>query len=105
MGISLPMPEEPREIKVFIKNVRQNLGSGNNIDYDSLAVWSFNKLQKFLWDIWKPELKKVGIKWQLFLKILKLHTDDFIRWALYNKMSWSEVLNRLISTVEQYAKR
>ncbi len=97
--------EEPYKIKEFIRNVRQNFGSTNNIDYDSLAVWSFNKLQKFLWDNWKPELKQMGIRWQLFLKILKLHTDDFIKWALYDKMSWDEVIERVISTIEQYAER
>ena len=97
--------DEPIQIKEFIRKVRANLDGDNSIDNDALAVWSFNKLPKFFWDSWKAELKEMGIKWQLFLKILKLHTDDFIKWALYDKMSWDEVVDRVSSTIEQYAKR
>jgi len=97
--------DEPMEIKEFIRKVRADLGGDNSIDSDTLAVWTFNKLPKYFWDNWKAELKEMGIKWQLFLKVLKMHTDDFIKWALYDKMEWSEVVERLSSTIEQYAEK
>lgn len=103
--MSLENIDEPLDIKEFIKKVRADLGGDNNIDFDALAVWSFNRLPKFFWDNWKVELKKKGVDWQLFLKILKMHTDDFIKWALYDKMDWEEVVNRVKSTVEQYMRR
>ena len=97
--------DEPLEIKEFIRKVRKDIGGENDIDNDALAVWTFNKFPKYFWDNWKSELKKMGIKWQLFLKILKMHTDDFIKWAIYDKMEWDEVVERLSSTIEQYAKK
>ncbi|NJE13850.1 hypothetical protein [Thermococcus sp. LS2] len=104
MVMRLPKIEEPIEIKEFIRNTRRSMGPESNIDWDSLAVWTFNKLPKFLWDAWKDQLKQHGIKWQTFLKILRLHTDDFIKWAIYDKISWGEVLKRLTSTIEQYSQ-
>jgi len=97
--------DEPLDIKEFIRRVRADLGGGNSIDRDALAVWTFNRLPKYLWDNWKAELKEMGIRWQLFLKVLKMHTDDFIKWALYDKMEWSEVVERVSSTLEQYAEK
>ncbi|WP_157203043.1 hypothetical protein [Methermicoccus shengliensis] len=103
VGMGLKRLDEPSEIKEFIKKVRADLGRDNNIDSDALAVWTFNRLPKFFWDGWKEELKVMGVKWQLFLKIMRMHTDDFIKWVLYDKMSWDEVVDRVISTIEQYS--
>jgi hypothetical protein len=47
--MGLTTPKEPTEIKKFIKDVRARLGSSTNIDWDSLAVWSFNKLPGYIW--------------------------------------------------------
>lgn len=97
--------DEPVGIKEFIRKVRAEIGGDNSIDSDALAVWTYNKLPKYFWDSWKAELKERGIKWQLFLKILKMHTDDFIKWALYDKIDWDEVVERVSSMVEQYAEK
>ena len=69
MGLSkLP---EPIDIKEFIKQARAGLGEGENLEYDFQAVWSLNKPPKYLWNGWKQELQKMGVNWQIFLRVLK----------------------------------
>jgi len=104
-NMGLPLPEEPRDIKNFIKSVRAGLGGGTNVDYDSLAVWSFNRLPKYLWERWEGELKKRGITWQRFLKLLSLHTMDMVEWALYDRLGWVELVKRIETTIETYSGR
>lgn len=104
MGI-MEIPEEPEEIRKFIRSVRSDMGEGDDIDWDSFSVWAMNKLPKYLWDSWKAELRKRGINWQGFLKILRLHTKDAIEWALRGQLSWEEFMRRLISTVDLYSVR
>ncbi|MEL9909032.1 MAG: hypothetical protein QXP97_06465 [Desulfurococcus sp.] len=52
---------EPIDIKEFIKQVRRGLNEGDSVEYDSQAVWSLNKLPKYLWEGWKEELRKNGV--------------------------------------------
>jgi hypothetical protein len=101
--MGLTIPKEPTEIKEFIKDVRTRLGSSTNIDWDSLAVWSFNKLPGYLWSHWREDLKEKGITWQIFLRILKLRTLDIIEWGLRNSISWNELVKRLEATIESYS--
>jgi len=95
---------EPTEIKELIKAVRARLGSDLSIDWDSLAVWSFNKLPSYLWSYWKEGLKERGITWQSFLRILKLRTHDIIEWSLRNSISWEELVKRLEATIDSYSR-
>ena len=101
--MGLPIPKEPQEIKLLIKNVRERLGSGNDIDYDSLAVWSFNRLPKYLWKHWKEDLKRRGISWQKFLRILRFRTLDIIEWSLKESVTWEELVKRIESTINKYS--
>jgi broad specificity phosphatase PhoE len=103
--MGLLMPNEPKDIKDLIVTVRSRLRSGDSIDWDSLAVWSLNKLPKYLWSYWKEELKEKGITCQRFLRILKLRTADMIEWGLRNSISWEELVKRLEATVESYSPR
>lgn len=104
MGLSTP--EEPKDVKEFIKAVRTWLGGGNpDVDYDSLSVWSFNRLPKYLWEFWEEDLKKRGITWQKFLRILSLHTIDIVEWALYDRLGWVELVKRIETTIETYSGR
>lgn len=96
---------EPIDIKEFIKQVRASFDEDENPEYDFQAVWSLNKLPKYLWNGWKQELRKMGVNWQTFLRILKLHTIDAIEWALRETMSWEEFLNRISESVEWYGVR
>ncbi len=99
MGIMLDMPPEPEEIKSLIRDVRAGLSPNRDVKLDSIAVWSFNKLPRYLWSYWKDELKKGGLSWQEFLTILKLHTKDIIDWALKNRLTWDEFVERLRGTI------
>jgi len=103
----LKVPREPTEIKELIQAVRAGMGgkgSYSDVDYDSLAVWSFNRLPKYLWECWKQELKERGITWQKFLRILKLRTMDIIEWGLYDRLSWGELMERIRYTIEMYSE-
>jgi hypothetical protein len=103
MGLSIP--KEPKDIKELIIALRANLGTDNNIDWDSLAVWSFNRLPRYLWSCWKEDLKGRGITWQRFLRILKLKTIDMIEWSLRGSISWEELIKRLEAIIESYSPR
>ena len=102
--MGLPVPREPVEIKALIRSVRKKVGDVNDIDSDSLAVWSFNRLPKYLWECWKAELKSRGITWQKFLRILKLRTMDVIEWGLYDRLGWEELVKRIEHTIETYSE-
>ena len=102
MGLSLSRLPEPTNIKELIKQIREGLGKGDNIDYDSQAVWSLNRLPKYLWNGWKDELQSMGVNWQSFLRILKLHTIDAIEWALRGTITWEEFLDRVSRSIEHY---
>ena len=101
----LKVPREPEEIKALMHSVREGLRGVDDIDSDSLAVWSFNMLPKYLWECWKGELKEKGITWQKFLRVLKLRTIDIIEWGLYGRLSWGELVERIRRTVETYSER
>jgi len=105
-NMELKIPEEPTEIKKLIQLVRDRLSSddrNSNINYDSLAVWSCNSLPKFLWKQWKNDLKQRGITWQKFLRILKLHTQDMIGWALKSTITWSELIIKIEKSIDYYS--
>jgi len=96
--------EEPADLKAMIKRVRRALGEENYIDWDSLAVWSFNALPKYLWRLWKDDLTRKGISWQVFLKILRTHTADFIEWALRDYLSWDDLLKKVKKSLDSYGR-
>jgi len=100
--IGLKVPREPVEIKELIRVVRAGLGGDADVDYDSLAVWAFNRLPKYLWNEWKDELKLRGVTWQKFLRILRMHTLDMIEWALREAMSWPELVRRIEKSIDGY---
>jgi len=103
--ITLDIPEEPINIREFIKNMRKGLSGSRNINYDSLAVWAFNKFPKYLWESWESELREHGYTWQKFLRVLKLHTNDIVMWALTEELSWEALIRRIISTLKRYSER
>lgn len=101
-GLNLLKLPEPTNIKELIKQVREGLNEGENIEYDSQAVWSLNKLPKYLWNGWKEELRRMGVNWQIFLRILKLHTLDAIEWALRGTLTWEGFLRKVSMSIEHY---
>jgi len=102
----MKIPKEPVEIKELMRAVRARMykeGGCSDIDHDSLAVWSFNRLPKYLWEQWKADLKERNITWQKFLRILKLHTLDIIEWALRDSLMWSELVKRIKKSINNYS--
>lgn len=102
--MGLPVPREPVEIKRLIMTVRAELQTEDEIDRDTLAVWSFNRLPKYLWSCWKDELNRRGITWQKFLRILKLHAGDAIEWVFGSSLSWEELIGRLEVSINRYSR-
>lgn len=103
--INLNIPKEPVDIKNFIRSVRRNIeGSGESGDWiDSTSVWYGNRLSRYLWRAWRNELVNHGYSWQKFLRVLRLHTQDMVLWAIYDKLSWSDLVSRIIDSVNRYA--
>jgi len=101
MGLSVP--NEPIEIKELIQVVRARLGGDADLDWDSLAVWVFNRLPKYLWNEWGNELRQRGITWQRFLRILRMHTLDMVEWALKGSMPWPELVRRVEKSIDRYS--
>jgi len=102
--MELSIPPEPKDIKEFIKRQRDKF-SIPDVDHDSLAVWYLNKLPSYLWKHWKGELEKEGYTWQKFLKVIKLHTNDAVLWALNEELSWSDFIENVMATLKRYGKR
>ena len=106
--MGLPVLPEPKDLKEFIKRVRSTVSEDREleeIDQDNLAVWYGNKLPKYLWNHWKDALKEMGYSWQKFLRVLKLHTEDFIAWALHDTLNWEELIQKVISTLVRYSRK
>lgn len=103
--MGLPIPKEPNDIKALIRSVRKRVDDIDDVDSDALAVWSFNRLPKYLWMQWRKELKSKGITWQKFLRIMKLHTIDMIEWALQDSLSWEDLVKKLEYSIEKYSSK
>jgi len=105
--MNLPLPPEPEDIKAFTKEVRgkfKESWAGDDIDQDSLAVWYLNKIPSYLWKYWKSELEREGYTWQRFLKVIKLHTNDAVLWALDDRLSWNTFIENVAATLERYKR-
>ncbi len=106
--LNLIIPSEPKDVKEFVKGLRQRLEEsekGYSEWMDSTAVWYGNRLPKYLWSSWKNELAPLGYSWQKFLRIMRLHAQDFILWAIYDKLTWNELISKICETIERYSGR
>ena len=97
----MKVPDEPKEIKRKIQMFASEFK--DHIKSESLAVWMFNLLPKYLWDSWKLELKAQGLSWKEFLKVLSRHTEEFVDWALRGG-EWEKVVKKLINELEKTKK-
>ncbi len=86
--LTLETPPEPEDLRNLISEV---IKSGLSPKY---ALWLGNKLPKYLWRYWGVELKREGVKWQDFLKLLSSLSEDVMAWASGN-MEWSELIRRI----------
>lgn len=104
MALSLPIPEEPRDLKDFLKKQRSSISSVNDVDLDSLIVWYMNRFPSYLWSFWRDHLVSYGYTWQKFVRVLKYATNDIISWALYDEINWNELISRITRLLERYAR-
>jgi len=95
----LDIPKEPVEIRKQITELRDRMGFGSEIDYDSLAVWYGNRIPQYLWGVWKSELGERGFTWPKFLRLLKYRTDDAILWVA-GKMSWEDFIKKVLESLK-----
>lgn len=101
--MSLSEPEEPKELKQMIKELNAVLGS-DKVRGKSRGVLVYNKLPQYIWSSWNKELKKLGIDWREFLSIISKNSDLIIEWAVEEKISWGEFLNKLRNALITYSK-
>ena len=102
--ILLDISPEPIEIKSSLR-IAEESGKSHEEWMDQMATWFKNKLSSYLWRAWRDKLASHGYSWQRFLRVLKLHIQDMILWALYNKISWNELVSRIIDSGNRRSKR
>lgn len=97
--MKLKIPEEPKEILVYMRSVSDQMKIGSSIDWDSFSVWAANKLPQYLWHEWKEELKPRGFTWQKFLKLLRTRTDTVLAW-FKGIRKWEDTAKDIINLIE-----
>jgi len=91
---------EPKEIKLQISMLKKKWKSENSgINWDNLALWFGNNIQKYLWDNWKDDLKKKGFTWQKFLRLMKYRTGDTLLW-IDDRISWELFVNKIREDID-----
>ncbi len=88
----LPIPDEPIWIKKrAIEKCRDP--SWSMIEKESV-IRSFTLtapyLPKYLWKFWERDLKKMGIRWPIFLRIISTQHRAVEKWV-EGKLSWDEL--------------
>lgn len=95
--------EEPKELKQMIKELDTVLRAGKARG-KSKGLLVYNKLPQYIWSSWNKELKKLGIEWREFLSILSKNSELIVEWAVEEKISWREFLNKLRDVLLTYGK-
>ncbi len=96
--LELRRVEEPVWIKEMIRNFSKILESEESKS-KSRGVLIYNKLPQYIWNAWGKDLKKLGISWQDFLKLLSKNSDAIVDWAVNERMTWDELINTLKEVV------
>lgn len=105
MGIPLPTPREPEELKEYLKKQRDNMDVEDDVERDSLAVWYMNRFPSYLWSCWREPLTSWGYTWQRFVRVLRYATNDIVSWAIYDEIGWDELISRIVKLLKRYARR
>jgi len=102
MKVNLLIPTEPKELKTWMKSLKETTFINNtnpNIDWDSFVIWSGNQLPKYLWKEWKDQLKPQGFTWQKILKLLRYRTDRILLW-FKGGLLWEDLIKEIINLIE-----
>src|SRR5712692_1227509 len=98
--MNLPVPAEPKELKSWMRSLKETYLSDPSIDGgDSFVVWLGNKLPKYLWDAWKNDLKPIGFTWQKFMRLLHYRTDVGVMWYK-GFLRWEEYVKKVVELVD-----
>lgn len=98
----LPVPEEPKQIKEWMKKNEEHIGSLTipKRKRDALVVWYGNKLPQYLWNNWKKELRIEGFTWQNFLTLMRFSEEEVVLWY-QNKLPWEELVKKIIKLIKK----
>lgn len=97
--MNLSIPNEPKEIKNWIRKIEEMESPTSGINWDTFNVWYGNKVPKYLWNEWKDILKPSGFTWQKFLKLLGRRTDAILLWYK-GAYSWEQFVTETIKLIE-----
>ncbi|MEX2410134.1 MAG: hypothetical protein WD607_01975 [Candidatus Paceibacterota bacterium] len=89
--LKLSIPKEPKNIQREVKGIVALAEREFGNEMSNFGAWHGNRLQKYLWDEWKQELKSIGFTWQIFLKLLALRTDSALMWYREEK-DWKDFI-------------
>jgi tetratricopeptide (TPR) repeat protein len=95
----LPVPPEPRDIKKWMRSLKESQFGDPTINWDSYVVWAGNKLPKYLWQSWKSNLKPAGFTWQKFMRVLRHRTDVGVMW-FKGAMPWEEFVAKVTALIQ-----
>ena len=101
--MKLPTVPEPAELKEEAQQYRQRQKYPET-NHDIFYIWLVKNLPSYLWTKcrWKEVLKKEGIKWQRFQKILsRVPLKQWLR----NQRTWDEIIKGIRDLVEKKALR
>ncbi|MEM0093337.1 MAG: hypothetical protein QW230_01720 [Thermofilum sp.] len=93
-------PPEPSELKERLRALHKDLQGALGARGGESAVWVGMLLPSYLWRHWGEELKALGITWQDFLSLLRQHSRDIVSWALEGKLTWQELVRRIVQSIE-----
>jgi len=94
----LEPPPEPKEIREALKALARASGPAPYI------VFTGNRLAKYLWDHWAPQLRAMGLGWKDLLQALSRHSRDALAWVL-GELDWESFTSRLAQDLEARAKK
>lgn len=97
--MKLPTPQEPQHVKDWIRSIEKMSSKDPAIKWENLNVWYGNQLPKYLWEVWKDELKPAGFTWQKFLRLLKHRTDAVLLWYK-GAYTWEQFIKETIKLIE-----
>jgi len=91
---------EPTELK---EKARLYHEKHPDMDVDSLYIWLGQNLASYLWTTcgWKKVLKKEGISWQKFQRIISLGN---FKWWVRGKRTWDEQISNTIGQIEKFQR-
>jgi hypothetical protein len=69
-----------------------------------MAVWFKNAVAKYIWSEWRVTLKKNGLTWPKFLKLMKYNTKLIIEWV-DGKISWDEFIRNVKRSIDDWFDR